>query len=281
MILYLEILTGTLDGNASFVIHWILLIKFMVDILHSRASSWKWFRTSNVNMVLGFLKLARKSFAWRSWMYWSNNFMQWYHLTEHLKILTDDTMIRLDCDWQLVLQSVGSCGSNSSGSFLPASGISAGSGIEEQSSKWWLRSKGSLQVRRSDSSKNHPFHIWTQWNGMLLWLITQQELHQRLLPKQSLHWCVPDNLWQFVHSALDGKYLCWRSAIKMLWHWIKYSSRKSFWVCRHLSNYHRRYMNIYGHLSRCSGTFGDLVRCWAIIATMLYYFRGPCRWWNW
>jgi len=54
-------LTGTLDGNALFVIRPILLMKFIAAVLHSRESIQKWSRTSNVNAVLGFFKLAGKS----------------------------------------------------------------------------------------------------------------------------------------------------------------------------------------------------------------------------
>ena len=58
-------LTGTCDGNASSVILEILLIKFITTVLDSSASSGKLLRTSNINAILGFLKLAGKSFARR------------------------------------------------------------------------------------------------------------------------------------------------------------------------------------------------------------------------
>lgn len=54
--------TGTFDGNASLVTRWILVMKFIAAVLHSNASIRKWSKTSNVNAVFGFLKLAGKSF---------------------------------------------------------------------------------------------------------------------------------------------------------------------------------------------------------------------------
>jgi len=70
-------LTGTRDGNASSVILAILFIKFIAAVLDSSASSRKLSRTSNVNAVLGFLKIAGKSFARRrSWTYWSADLAQ-------------------------------------------------------------------------------------------------------------------------------------------------------------------------------------------------------------
>ena len=83
----MQLLTGTWDGKDSFVIRWILLMKFIVAVVHSSASIWKWSRTSNVNMVCGILKLARKSFARRSsCTYWSNDLVQLHHQTEHLDL---------------------------------------------------------------------------------------------------------------------------------------------------------------------------------------------------
>ena len=97
-------LTGTRDGNASSVILEILFIKFIADVLQSSASSRKWSRTSKVNAVLGFLKLAGKSFARRrSSTYWSADLAQWHHRIDRLKIPVDDTMISLDRDPKCVV----------------------------------------------------------------------------------------------------------------------------------------------------------------------------------
>ena len=90
-------LTGTLDGNALFVIRLILLMKFIAAVLHSRESIRKWSRTSNVNAVLGFFQLAGKSLARRrSWAYWRGDLAPWHHRIECVKIPVDDTMIRVD-----------------------------------------------------------------------------------------------------------------------------------------------------------------------------------------
>ena len=98
-------LTGTWDRNASLVMRWILLMKFIADVLHSSASIRKWSRTSKVNTVWGFLKLAGKSLTQsRSWTYWSDDLVQWHHRMERLKIPVDDTTIRLDRDQNCVLQ---------------------------------------------------------------------------------------------------------------------------------------------------------------------------------
>ena len=105
IIQWIGMLTGTWDGNASLVMHWILLLKFIADVLHSSALIQKWSRTSKVDTVWGFLKQAGKSLTQsRSWTYWSNDLVQWHHQTERLKIPVDDTTIRLDCNWNCVLQ---------------------------------------------------------------------------------------------------------------------------------------------------------------------------------
>ena len=125
IIQWIGMLTGTWDRNASLVMRWILLMKFIADVLHSSASIWKWSRTSKVNTVWGFLKLAGKSLTRsRSWTYWSNDLAQWHHRTERLKIPVDDTTIRLDCDRNCVLQPLVGWVSKVSAHLLPLSDTS-------------------------------------------------------------------------------------------------------------------------------------------------------------
>ena len=140
--------TGTRDGNASSVILRILLIKFIATVLHSSASSRKWSRTSNVNAVLGFLKLAGKSFARsRSWTYWSDDLAQWHHQIQRLKTPVDDTIMSFDwCPRCAVDPEVSECwwlsagySSNNSSASSDISGlnsiwVSAFGGMEGQSS---------------------------------------------------------------------------------------------------------------------------------------------------
>ena len=221
-------------------------MKFIGAVLHSSASTQKWSRTSNVNAVFGFLKLAGKSFARRrSWTYWSGDLAQWHHRTERVKIPVDETMVRLDRDPKFVIDSEGSEGWYLSGRSSPSSDRSSSNiiwvsvlgGMEPQSSRWWKRSKRSLCARRSDGSKNRPFHIWTRWNGRCAWAETQQVSHQKFEPKQSWHRYVPEVCWQFEHDALEGRDSCWRISMRMLCLRLRYSLRNSFCVWRPLSNY--------------------------------------------
>ena len=232
--------TGTQDGNASSVIHPILLMKFIAAILHSKESTQKWSRTSNVNRVWGFLKLAGNSLAqMKCWMHLSDDLTQWHHRNEHLKIPVEDTMISFDWDWKFVPDSCVYVGSDRltrssiSSNILKSDGLSTStlSGTEEQLLGWWGRCIVSLPWRRLDFWKNCPFHIWTQWKGWFLWLETQQSSHQMFDPKQSLHQCVPGDCWQPTHVVINVIDSCWRSLIRMLCCWLTYSSRNSFWVC--------------------------------------------------
>ena len=217
-------LTGTRDGNASSVICLILLMKLITAVLHSKESTRKWSRTSNVNRVWGFLKLARNSLAWmKCWTHSSDNLTQWHHWNECLKILVEDTMISFDWDQKLSI--------SSNISRLDGLSTSTLSGTKEQLLGWWGRCIVSLPWRRSDFWKNCPFHIWTRWKGWFLWLETQQSSHQMFDPKQSLHRCVPGDCWQPTHVVINVIDSCWRSSIRMLCRWLTYSSRNSFWVC--------------------------------------------------
>ena len=162
------------DGNASSVIHPILLMKFIAAILHSKESTWKWSRTSNVNRVWGFLKLARNSLAWmKCWSHSSDDLTQWHHQNEHLKIPVEDTTISSNWDQKFVPDSCVYVGLD----WLTRSSISSNisrldglltstlSGMEEQLSGWWGRCIVSLPWRRSDFWENCPFHIWIRWKG--------------------------------------------------------------------------------------------------------------------
>ena len=93
----IRMLTRTLDGNASFVIHLILLMKFIAAVLHSRESIWKWSRTSNVNAVCGLMKLAGNSLARRrSCVYWRVDLAQLHHQIDLVNIPVDDTIVIFD-----------------------------------------------------------------------------------------------------------------------------------------------------------------------------------------
>ena len=228
-------LTGTWDGNASSVICPILLMKFIAAILHSKESTRKWSRTSNVNRVWGFFSLA-----WmKCWMHLSNDLTQWHYRNELLKILVEDTMISFDWDWKFVPDSCVYVGSDwltrlsISSNISMSNGLSTStlSGTEEQLLGWWGRCIVSLPWRRSDFWKNCPFHIWTWWKGWFLWLETQQSSHQMFDPKQLLHRCVPGDCWQPTHVVINVIDSCQRSSIRMLCHWLTYSSRNLFWVC--------------------------------------------------
>ena len=219
-------------------------MKFIVAVLHSSVSMRKWSRTSNVNAVFGFWKLAGKSFARRrSWTYWSDDLAQWHHRIERWKIPVDEMMINFDRNPCGIPDgpeggSVTSSPSPSSEIWRPCIiGISTLNGRVGQSPRSWQRSNVSSCVRSSDCSKKCPFHISIRWNGSFVWAETQQALHHKLDPKQSWQRCVPEDCWQFEHNNRDGIDSCRSSSMRMPCLRVRYSSRNSFWVCWNLSDY--------------------------------------------
>ena len=216
------------DGNASSVIHPILLMKFIAAILHSKESTWKWSRTSNVNRVWGFLKLARNSLAWmKCWSHSSDDLTQWHHRNEHLKIPVEDTTISSNWDQKFVPDSCVYVGldwltrSSISSNISRLDGLSTStlSGMEEQLSGWWGRCIVSLPGEDQISGKTA--HSTSESDGKDGFVTGDTTI-------------ITPNVWPKAIITLMCAWridLCWRSLIRILCLWLTYSSRNLFWVC--------------------------------------------------
>ena len=221
-------------GNASLLIRTSLLMKFIAAVLHSRASMRKWSRTSKVNAVDGRLKLAGKSFECRSWMYGCAVLAHLHHITQHFKIPVDDTMIRLDFigirspdPWYSNISSLSSLSSDKSR--LTSAYTSSMCGLPGvHSCVWYRTSITSPSSLRSAHSKYCLLNLLIWWKGELEWAETQQMLHRRCGPKQSIHWYVPRVELHTVQVRSDSGDSCHMSSMSNWFLFWRYSRRNLF-----------------------------------------------------